>query len=103
MKWGFFKHRRLRHGHMFTCLVQYWWDKIYWARPDKIPKSISEARGRGKNIMRPISGETIEIMAQTEALIVQLVQGELRNETGGLKRCTQDLKQLFHATKESYI
>jgi len=98
VKWGFFKSRKLMHGHCWTSLVQYWWDKIYCARPGKIPRSVQEARGRGDNKMRPISAETIEIKAQTEALIVQLTP----SETGGLKRSIQDLQQFYNATKESY-
>jgi len=99
VKWGFFKSRKLLHGHLWTSLVQYWWDKIYLARPGKIPKSTQEARGRGKSTMRPISAETIEIRAQTDALIKELPQ----SETGGLKRSTQDLQQFYHASKESYV
>jgi len=31
--WGFFKSRKFRHGHVFTAFVQFFWDKIYFARP----------------------------------------------------------------------
>merc|ERR1719491_1810038 len=52
-----------------------------------------------KSKLRPISAETIEIMAQAESLMVQLRQ----SDTGGMNRSIQDLTQFYHATKESYI
>merc|ERR1719491_92931 len=39
VRWGFFKSRKFRHGHLFTTLVQFFWDKMYWARPGVFPKS----------------------------------------------------------------
>merc|ERR1719491_2568562 len=99
VRWGFFKSRRFRHGHLFTTLVQFFWDKIYWACSGAIPKSTSRARSIAKNKLRPISAETDGLKVQTKALIEQL----RRDDCGGLHRSTQDLTQFYHATRESYV
>jgi len=99
VRWGFWKSRRFRHGHLFTTLVQFLWDKIYWPMPGNIPKTVFEARSRAKSTLRPISAEAIELEAQTKALIEQLSGGDC----GGLHRSVQDLTQFHHATKESYV
>jgi len=99
VRFGFFKRRRFRHGHLFTTIVQFGFDKLWRAHPRAIPQSQFAARSRASNRLRPITAETFEIMAQTESLISQLPL----SDKGGLNRSVQDLTQFYHATKESYV
>jgi hypothetical protein len=94
---GFIRSRILRHSHVIT-LFTWLWSKIYITRTSvgSLPKSIDAAKKAAGGVLKPITSENAQILAQ----MIDVSKSYGKNV---LQREIQDVRLHGTSTRESHI